>query len=1298
MVTLASKSRTFFRISRGAIFAGSLILGAFASPAAAQTVADQSGHERDGTIVGTAVYTASVPAALSRSKASLDVSGGAWIDAVDYHGVTGADPRTVAAWIYPHHLNQQGVIAEWGTLATGQRWTLRLDFTRLRIEVQGGFAMAETELTAGAWNHVAVTFEGTHLNGGAKLFVNGVEQQFSSFTDRAINTSGARNVRLGARWDFYPDSRWFIGAMDDFGIWSRALSPAEIASLAGGSLAGDLSSGLELYYDFEVRSEMPLAADFGGVRFIEFIDGLTYPNGLFELTTLAEGDKVGNAGKIIPDESGNERDGLVDSADGSGTFSPDVPSVLTTSLTSYDMEGHVVIDTLGYKGVTGTTPRTVVAWLNPTSVAAGSDGILFEWGAGITGQKWTVRILDGRVRVEAQGGYVIGEAQLAEGQWNHIAVTFEGVNLSDGLKIFVNGVEQPVFAISDRVVNTAAHWDVRIGARWAFDPRLLEGKIDEVGIWSRALSAAEVAQLAGGAAVPSLATALELYYSFEESVNEVVITSIPAELSGNLAITTANDPTGRPQGDLSPYLGFLVDRATTVYIAYDQNAAVPAWLSNHYNLTGQAVATTAGSFNLWARNLVAHERVALLWDNTTWKSSDNNYFILFNHGPEIITAPADWAFRRSNPGDDFWRLDPHHWTLASGVEVGQHVAEMVTEASNFDSASGFNVSTEIRLPRFEQDGDQSVGLILMGNGDGGIRAEWLPRPAGGNSILRLVDGTTGTILESAPWTGVAPAAINNEIGVSGATAITISAGSSFYAGGETSVLFGAGFEDGGAGWTSGSFNASPDQWEIGSPGAGPGSAFEGQNVAATRLNSHYGPESASWLLSPVIDLTESSEATLRFQEYMDVDTFSLDGDLFHYGAVSIVDVDTEETTLVASYSEDILSWTERSFDIGAYAGRRIQVEFAFFSDNYIADVGPGWYIDAVEVLGSGAIIVAMPKMLSVDGELPGIPTDKDGLGVTSLSALQFTVNDDGEGDGVTVYVAWDETAAGLEPDWLRDNFRLTDHTVGVSVGYGQHRLWGREYQHGDTVTLGGASAAGGGPFPEGTNNYFVLLGDDRAGQETIYTLTAEGIFADGAWNIDFAVSDQAGTTQSITTTVAGDPAWGKEFGLALSHENTVGGGLWSPELWQIFSFSLTAAGGGVPVGFEAWRAEHFPDDLDNAEISGPGASPAGDGVANLMKYALDLDPWVPASSSDLPWLDPDGDELLILVYWERTDINDIDYLPEVSEDLVEWKSGEPFVVTTPGAVIGNRQEFEAVGNVGLDATSGFIRLKVIQKE
>ncbi len=50
------------------------------------------------------------------------------------------------------------------------------------------------------------------------------------------------------------------------------------------------------------------------------------------------------------------------------------------------------------------------------------------------------------------------------------------------------------------------------------------------------------------------------------------------------------------------------------------------------------------------------------------------------------------------------------------------------------------------------------------------------------------------------------------------------------------------------------------------------------------------------------------------------------------------------------------------------------------------------------------------------------------------------------------------------------------------------------------------------------------------------------------------------------------------------------------------------------TAFTQWQIDTFGDDAVNPEIAGPNASPSGDGVSNLLKYALGLDPYVRAHS------------------------------------------------------------------------------------
>lgn len=67
---------------------------------------------------------------------------------------------------------------------------------------------------------------------------------------------------------------------------------------------------------------------------------------------------------------------------------------------------------------------------------------------------------------------------------------------------------------------------------------------------------------------------------------------------------------------------------------------------------------------------------------------------------------------------------------------------------------------------------------------------------------------------------------------------------------------------------------------------------------------------------------------------------------------------------------------------------------------------------------------------------------------------------------------------------------------------------------------------------------------------------------------------------------------------------------------------------GDPDGFGGWQVEHFSRaELDDPAISGPEANPSGDGLPNLLKYALDHAPWTPSRAgtpiASVENIDPD---------------------------------------------------------------------------
>ncbi len=85
-----------------------------------------------------------------------------------------------------------------------------------------------TAPTINTWNHIAMTFAGT--TGEYKIFVNGIREQSgsgSSYNNCSITSIGA--IAAG-------NDRFFAGYIDDFRVYSRVLTEAEVVALyRGGS-------------------------------------------------------------------------------------------------------------------------------------------------------------------------------------------------------------------------------------------------------------------------------------------------------------------------------------------------------------------------------------------------------------------------------------------------------------------------------------------------------------------------------------------------------------------------------------------------------------------------------------------------------------------------------------------------------------------------------------------------------------------------------------------------------------------------------------------------------------------------------------------------------------------------------------------------------------------------------------------------------------------------------------------------------------------------------------------------------
>ncbi len=207
----------------------------------------------------------------------------------------------------------------------------------------------------------------------------------------------------------------------------------------------------------------------------------------------------------------NQSSGLVTSEAGGGTTatlsgfpSATAPWVTGRSDRAIEFDGiddEVAID--GFTGVLGTGARTCAAWVKTTAT---TNGPLVAWGPNTSGAKWIFLLdLSGRPRVEITGGYTVGSTSVNDGQWHHVACTFvnDGTPNATDVKLYVDGVLQAVSDSSAQALNTGASGNAKIGAD--LQNRHFSGTLDDVRIYRRALSANEIADLAGSPDTSALA-------------------------------------------------------------------------------------------------------------------------------------------------------------------------------------------------------------------------------------------------------------------------------------------------------------------------------------------------------------------------------------------------------------------------------------------------------------------------------------------------------------------------------------------------------------------------------------------------------------------------------------------------------------------------------------------------------------------------------------------------------------------------------------------------------------------------
>jgi hypothetical protein len=397
---------------------------------------DESGNGNNGTTGSGVTLTTD---RFFSSNAAYDFNGSGNISLTSLP-TTGPQDFTISGWIKTNNTTVRKGIACWGQDNPWQStyfFVTNTGYLNFDFAYNGG-PQSSTFIADNQWHHVAVTC----ISGLVQLYLDG--QPTATALQMNPNISGA-NKALGANID-NSGSNNFVGSLDDIGIWNRALTQQEITALYNGEpfnppstcnpLPANLQNGLVGYWPF-----------------------------------------CGNAN----DESGNGNNGTVNGA----TLTTDRFGNTNKAYSFDGVDNYIDCGTNTSLGASSTQPISISTWVLPESTTDGSIiSKYYNLDAGNSNYFLNYGATNTILRIAGNGTDYIDDVNVNFGQWIHIvAVYASGGNSS---KIYINGILtiQGTLSLNSNLVNTPFN----IGRMSGSFPGYFKGKIDDIGIWNRALT------------------------------------------------------------------------------------------------------------------------------------------------------------------------------------------------------------------------------------------------------------------------------------------------------------------------------------------------------------------------------------------------------------------------------------------------------------------------------------------------------------------------------------------------------------------------------------------------------------------------------------------------------------------------------------------------------------------------------------------------------------------------------------------------------------------------------------------
>ena len=432
---------------------------------------DLSGNGNNGTHYATPTISTDVPTThFSTRSLDLEASGSdQYVDMGTASELELTDNFTVSAWIKPESYGNYGSIISRQTANYAGGWGLVQSSNILSFIAfnQGSFEYLSVDAnpSTGEWHHLL----GLVRNGTRYIYVDGVQQ---SDTSTLIPSTNANANAVIGRFYGNSDNFYFDGNIDEVRVYNRALSTGEILQLVStGPSASMVSEDLYTIPPMEFPSTGGLL---GHWKFDEI------------------------AGTVAADSSGNGNNGTHTSTPTISTSVPTDTNIANIRSLSFDGTSgeyvKVADASSGPLSTIGTGDFTLSLWASNTDATSSYRQLISNWSTtGIHFLKTnTSRYLGAYVgdTVEVRSSYSIP----TDGSWHYYVLVRE----SGAISFYVDGSSSAVSTGNGTGHNNSvgAAVETRIGSRGDSVNQLWQGGVDDVRMYNRALSAAEITALA----------------------------------------------------------------------------------------------------------------------------------------------------------------------------------------------------------------------------------------------------------------------------------------------------------------------------------------------------------------------------------------------------------------------------------------------------------------------------------------------------------------------------------------------------------------------------------------------------------------------------------------------------------------------------------------------------------------------------------------------------------------------------------------------------------------------------------